>query len=439
MAGYNRRILLIALGTTPHLLTLTLAALYKESPEAMPTEIRIVTTERGASMARTKFFGPDSILDAFWRDYGLSPAAFTEADIHAIPSEDGTPIADIRTLDDSTRAADLIVKLVRECCEDPEASVHVSIVGGRKSMGMLMGSALTFYGRDQDRISHTLSENELSPSQAAYPSPEELAANPDSVTLAGLPFLRLRPILPAVMLSKSCSFSEVVEASQQAIEYLPRVRLARVGKDWRIFADGAMVKLEPKQLSLYVWMLLRTKYGRETPVSYGMLSSEKFLLLRLQYLKVLTHILTESRRDTACSKHLGIEAPIIDRALRKLQTDGIDSEATFYKAFKTAVQADGPDMIEKVKKDFAKAENNFAKSVSELRSKCNDKIHHDMAAKIPDVTERRFNNYLVESTGQKDATSYFLSIAPENIELPQEFLDLLKPEGTGAGRLIRDI
>lgn len=125
MADSKRRILLIALGTTPHLLTFTLAALYKESPEAMPTEIRIVTTELGAEMARRSFFGEGNILDAFWRDYGLSPAAFTEADIHAISSADGEPIADIRTLDDSNRAADLIVKLVRECCEDPDASLHV--------------------------------------------------------------------------------------------------------------------------------------------------------------------------------------------------------------------------------------------------------------------------------------------------------------------------
>lgn len=229
MADSKRRILLIALGTTPHLLTFTLAALYKESPEAMPTEIRIVTTELGAEMARRSFFGEGNIFDAFWRDYGLSPAAFTEADIHAISSADGEPIADIRTLDDSNRAADLIVKLVRECCEDPDASLHVSIVGGRKSMGMLMGSALTFYGRDRDRISHTLSENETAPDRRPYPSPEELAANPDVVILADLPFLRLRQILPAMMLSKEYSFSEIVRNSQQAIEYMPRVRLTHDG------------------------------------------------------------------------------------------------------------------------------------------------------------------------------------------------------------------
>jgi len=302
MADSKRRILLIALGTTPHLLTFTLAALYKESPEAMPTEIRIVTTELGAEMARRSFFGEGNILDAFWRDYGLSPAAFTEADIHAISSADGEPIADIRTLDDSNRAADLIVKLVRECCEDPDASLHVSIVGGRKSMGMLMGSALTFYGRDRDRISHTLSENETAPDRRPYPSPEELAANPDVVILADLPFLRLRQILPAMMLSKEYSFSEIVRNSQQAIEYMPRVRLTHDGSRWRLYADGVPVHLEPKLLGLYAWLLLRTKLGRETPVSYGMLPSEVFLHLRLQFVRVLGLILTQNLGFRSCRR-----------------------------------------------------------------------------------------------------------------------------------------
>lgn len=411
MADSKRRILLIALGTTPHLLTFTLAALYKESPEAMPTEIRIVTTELGAEMARRSFFGEGNILDAFWRDYGLSPAAFTEADIHAISSADGEPIADIRTLDDSNRAADLIVKLVRECCEDPDASLHVSIVGGRKSMGMLMGSALTFYGRDRDRISHTLSENETAPDRRPYPSPEELAANPDVVILADLPFLRLRQILPAMMLSKEYSFSEIVRNSQQAIEYMPRVRLTHDGSRWRLYADGVPVHLEPKLLGLYAWLLLRTKLGRETPVSYGMLPSEVFLHLRLQFVRVLGLILTETRRGTASRSHLGVEEHVLEQAVRSLQTEGIESDA----------------------------ERSFSKNVSELRSKCNDKIRAELADQIPDVTGRRFNSYLVESNGQKDATAYGLQISPENIELPQILLDLCKPVETGAVHRWREV
>ena len=147
----------------------------------MPTEIRIVTTEL-SEMARRSFFGEGNILNAFWRDYGLSPAAFTEADIHAISSADGEPGRHAGTLDDSNRAADLIVKLVREYSRCPDASLHVSIVGGRKSVGHAHGSALTFYGAARrPHQPHAFPKARQLPTAGPYPSPEELAANPDVV------------------------------------------------------------------------------------------------------------------------------------------------------------------------------------------------------------------------------------------------------------------
>lgn len=49
-----------------------------------------------------------------------------------------------------------------------------------------------------------------------------------------------------MMLSKEYSFSEIVRNSQQAIEYMPRVRLTHDGSRWRLYADGVPVHLEPK-------------------------------------------------------------------------------------------------------------------------------------------------------------------------------------------------
>ena len=141
--------------------------------------------------------------------------------------------------------------------------------------------------------------------------------------LADLPFLRLRQILPAMMLSKEYSFSEIVRNSQQAIEYMPRVRLTHDGSRWRLYADGVPVHLEPKLLGLYAWLLLRTKLGRETPVSYGMLPSEVFLHLRLQFVRVLGLILTETRRGTASRSHLGVEEHVLEQADRSHKTQCI--------------------------------------------------------------------------------------------------------------------
>lgn len=98
MTTYDRRILLVALGTTPHLMTMTLSALYKTYPDEMPTEIHVVTTKKGAECARQTYLDPKGgLLQDFYRDYQLTPATFDESHIHTIPGDDGTPLEDIRT------------------------------------------------------------------------------------------------------------------------------------------------------------------------------------------------------------------------------------------------------------------------------------------------------------------------------------------------------
>ena len=178
--------------------------------------------------------------------------------------------------------------------------------------------------------------------------------------LADLPFLRLRQILPAMMLSNEYSFSEIVRNSHQAIEYMPRVRRTHDGSRWRLYADGVPVHLEPKLLGLYAWLLLRTKLGRETPVSYGMLPSEVFLHLRLQFVRVLGLILTETRRGTASRSHLGVEEHVLEQAVRSLQTEGIEPDAEFYRAFKAATGAGGDARSAEEHKAFVNAERSFS-------------------------------------------------------------------------------
>ena len=145
---------------------------------------------------------------------------------------------------------------------------------------------------------------------------------------------------------------------------MPRVRLTHDGSRWRLYADGVPVHLEPKLLGLYAWLLLRTKLGRETPVSYGMLPSEVFLHLRLQFVRVLGLILTETRRGTACRSHLGVEEHVLEQAVRSLQTEGIESDAEFYRAFKAATGAGGDARSAEVHKAFVNAERSFSKNVS---------------------------------------------------------------------------
>jgi CRISPR-associated protein (TIGR02584 family) len=41
---------------------------------------------------------------------------------------------------------------------DPQASLHVSIAGERKTMGFYVGYALSLFGRTQGRLSHVLND-----------------------------------------------------------------------------------------------------------------------------------------------------------------------------------------------------------------------------------------------------------------------------------------
>jgi CRISPR-associated protein (TIGR02584 family) len=157
-ASYPRRIVVASLGLAPQVLTETLFCLGTEQ-SFVPTEIHIVTTAEGAHRARlTLIEDAAATLQALETDYGLSGlrAALTPARIHVIGSAAGRPLADIDSQADNAAAADLMVDLVRDFTADPASALHVSIAGGRKTMGFLLGYVLSLFGRPQDRLSHVL-------------------------------------------------------------------------------------------------------------------------------------------------------------------------------------------------------------------------------------------------------------------------------------------
>ena len=154
-ASYRRRILLAVTGLTPQIVTETLYALaVKGTPRWVPTGIRIITTRQGAEKAERMSLPAE--LQRLCGDYDLPEAAFGVDDIRIIKSPNGKPLDDILDEDDNAAVADFITEEVRKLTADPESSLHVSIAGGRKTMGFYVGYALSLFGRGQDRLSHVL-------------------------------------------------------------------------------------------------------------------------------------------------------------------------------------------------------------------------------------------------------------------------------------------
>jgi hypothetical protein len=158
---------------------------------------------------------------------------------------------------------------VREFSADPECALHVSIAGGRKTMGFYLGYALSLYGRPQDRLSHVLvSEPFENSMDFFYPTPysrvltlrdNKLAdAVMAEVTLAEIPFVSLRHGLPAKLLSGHASFNETVVAAQAALAP-PKLVIDLAGRS--IHAGGQRIDLPPAELALLAVFARQSLHG----------------------------------------------------------------------------------------------------------------------------------------------------------------------------------
>ena len=258
---YPRRILLAVTGLSPQVVTETLYALTTaECAPFVPTEIHLITTGEGKHRAELALLSDDpGWFRRLREDYALPEITFGLDHIHCIHDADGHPLDDIRTPADNERLADLITARVRELTADDDAAVHASIAGGRKTMGFYLGYALSLFGRPQDRLSHVLvSEPFESCWDFFYPTPyPKVITTRDNklvdtrnaqVTLADIPFVRLRHELDPQWLDGDAPFSETVAAAQRALQ--PPELVIDLERQ-RIRAGGVEIALPPRELALY--------------------------------------------------------------------------------------------------------------------------------------------------------------------------------------------
>jgi CRISPR-associated protein (TIGR02584 family) len=256
LARYPRRILLAVTGLSPQIVTETLYALAVEgSPAWVPTEIRIITTRRGAEEAQRALLSDDpGWFHRLLRDYRLPPIAFGAENIRVITGRRGEPLDDILEEADNAAVADFITEELRALTADPQASLHVSIAGGRKTMGFYLGYALSLFGREQDRLSHVL----VPPSYESrpdffYPAP---GAKDTSVRLGPIPFVRLRDGLPERLLAGRGRFSDVVSEAQKA---LPPLALHLDPSTRTVTAGGETIALKPAEFAFYLMLAQRRR------------------------------------------------------------------------------------------------------------------------------------------------------------------------------------
>ncbi len=268
---YQRRVLLAVSGLSPQILTETLYALaFHQDEPFIPTEVHLITTREGAQKAELSLLSKDlGWFHRLCKDYNLEGISFSKKNIHVMRDAHGNDMDDIRSIDDNRACADFITARVREFSADPDCALHVSIAGGRKTMGFYLGYALSLYGRWQDRLSHVLVSAPFESSfDFFYPTPYSRVIEVKDqklvdtamaeVTLAEIPFVSLRHGLSNDLLLTHGSYSEAVQAVRAALA--PPELLIDLARH-RVRAGGKIIDLPISPFTLLVVFAQQTIHG----------------------------------------------------------------------------------------------------------------------------------------------------------------------------------
>jgi hypothetical protein len=195
-------------------------------------------------------------------------------------------------------------------------------------MGFYAGYALSLFGRPQDRLSHVLVQPDYeSASEFFYPTrsrrviegkdKKPLDASEAKVTLADIPFVRMRHGLPDALLNGSSSFSAVVQAAGDTIGP-PELTIDQAG--CRIQAAGRTFSMRRSSVAMLSVFARRAMNGAG-PISAppkGVSDPE----WSAHYLRELRHCVedTENLSDlTRMSLKHGMDGDLFSMHLSRLQ------------------------------------------------------------------------------------------------------------------------
>lgn len=283
-SDFPRRILLMTVGQTPQVVTETVYALANAAATNLearfvPTQIHLITTTEGRRQVALDLFGSgNDHWRALCEELALPHDAisFGMHTVHLIGADENGNAAldDIRTVSDNASAADSIIRIVRELTADSDSALHVSLAGGRKTMGFYLGYALSLFGRPQDRLSHVLVDRDYQDLRDFfYPTPAtKILRRPDGrtvdardavVTLADIPFVSLRGHLgPELLGDADAGYSEMVRRATTVLDTARASPMLTLHLQHHLVnCGGVQLRLSAGPFAWYCWFAQRAKEG----------------------------------------------------------------------------------------------------------------------------------------------------------------------------------
>ncbi|MDD1793145.1 CRISPR-associated ring nuclease Csm6 [Enterovibrio sp. ZSDZ42] len=266
-----KNILLATTGASPQVLTETLFAIH-QSGKPFPDEVFVITTQSAKTSLMNGLFR-DGHLQALFKEYDLPPVVLDESHIWLIEDNDGNPIDDAKSIEDQTYMADFITRKVFSLTQDENCAIHASLAGGRKTMAFYFGYAMSLFGREQDTLSHVFVDDEYEfVRDFWFPTKEpkwvtgkngqgEVDVSKATVTLAEIPFVRMRNSIDKSLLNSmmNYSFSQSVGLLNASHSDNLSVTINRAAKILEIV--GVEITLTQKELAFYLWLLDKGEQG----------------------------------------------------------------------------------------------------------------------------------------------------------------------------------
>jgi len=243
------RVLACAVGLTPQIVTESLWALaIAGHPRWVPDRLEIITTGSGARLVHETLIHPQrGAIAKLGHAYGRPDVVRLagHAEIRLI-RRNGIVVEDVTDTESASAADETAYEFVRDLTAPSKSELCLVIAGGRKSLSVVLGIAMSLCGRDCDRMSHVLVDR-LWEGRSDFFFPDigdaEAAA---AVSLHTIPFPRLRSL--ADPRAPEGQLADQLRRVQARIDP-PKVRIRR--RQQEILVGDRLVRLTP---TLAAWV-----------------------------------------------------------------------------------------------------------------------------------------------------------------------------------------
>jgi CRISPR-associated protein (TIGR02584 family) len=265
-----RDVLVALCGLTPQVVTETLWALARRLPPIYPAEVWILTTRTGRTRCLDALIGSNGALAKYVREYRPVPKPICGASrVIVLKGADGKRLDDVRSEPDHHAIGDQMAAFLAGQAARNDVRLHVSVAGGRKTMGLLLAAAMQLYGRPDDRLYHVLVPPEFEslddffyppqrPRRLTLKDGRRISTEQAMIHLAEIPYVRLRGLLPPEHLREGSRFGPLVELAERKLRLWQQPDPVVVTADQSLKIGERRVRLAPAQMTLYR-ALARTK------------------------------------------------------------------------------------------------------------------------------------------------------------------------------------